>query len=118
MSNSLKVDQNIVGPFQAPSSNREFLEFVFGKGSWVWGASFATDPKNPRSKFKGKFSQLPSMPINDNADLCNTYFCCAHIKEISGQRQRKEEFFDGLAVLVFDDVVEKEVTLKDISNVL
>jgi len=107
-----------LGPERAPSSNLEFLQFVFGEGTWVWGAAFSGDPHGPSAKFKGKFAQLPAMPIKDNADLCNTYFCCSRIKEKGGQRQRKDEFFDGLAVLVIDDVGVKGRPLDEISAFL
>ncbi|MEM8492161.1 MAG: DUF5906 domain-containing protein [Pseudomonadota bacterium] len=118
MTNSLKQPENNVGPEKAPSTNREFLEFVFGEGAWVWGTSFANDPKHAAKKFKGRCTQLPAMPINDSAEICNTYFCCARLREISYQRQRKEQFFDGLAVLMLDDVGEKGKALEEICEVL
>ncbi|TCO77152.1 DUF5906 domain-containing protein [Chromatocurvus halotolerans] len=108
----------VVGPDRAPSNNREFLEFIFDTGSWVWGCSFSSDPHGVDAKFKGRFAQLPAMPIKDNAHLCNTYFCVSQIREKGGQRQRQESFFDGLMVLVIDDVGEKGRSLEEICRVL
>jgi hypothetical protein len=107
-----------VGPDRAPSNNQEFLEFTFGEGAWVWGCAFSPDPHGPNAKFKGRFSKLPAMPIKDNAHLCNTYYCVSRLKEKGGQRQRQESFFDGLMVLVIDDVGEKGRSLEEICRIL
>ena len=92
-------------------TNSHFAETIFASiepEAFLYCLSFQGDPKTD-----GRWSGVPLKPGDPLRldETGNTYFNLSTVKSYGGEVGRKDENFDALVVVVFDDVGTKGLTL-------